>query len=66
MAESSRNLKTKAVLEQYKIPKEIEKGETCASVVRKHGIAKQTIPNWLKNLDKWDFLQGIPLIESFG
>ena len=59
MAESSRKLKTKSVLEKYKILKEFEKGETCASIVRKHGIAKQ-------NLDKWDFLRGVPLIESFG
>ena len=43
MAESSRKLKTKTVLEKYKIMKEIEKGETCASIVRKHGIPKQTI-----------------------
>ena len=66
MEESSRKLKTKTVLEKYKIPKEIEKVETCASIVRKHGIAKQTISNWLKNLDKWEFLRGVPLIESFG
>ena len=60
MAESSRKLKTKIVLEKYKILKKIEKGdETYAFIVRKHGIAKQ-------NLDKPDFLRGVPLIESFG
>ena len=45
MAESSRKLKTKTVQEKYKILKEIEKGETCASIFRKHGIANQTISN---------------------
>ena len=45
MAESSRKLKTKTVLKKYKILKEIEKGEMCASIVK-------------KNLDKWDFLRG--------
>ena len=65
MAESSRKLKTKTVVEKYTILKEIEEGETCASNVRKYGIAKQTISNWLKNLDKWGFLWGAPLIESF-
>ena len=34
MAESSRKLKTKTVLEKYKILKENEKVETCASIVR--------------------------------
>ena len=33
MAESSRKLKTKTVLEKYKILKEIKKGEMCASIV---------------------------------
>ena len=36
MAESSRKLKTKTVLEKYKILKEIEKGETCTSIVREN------------------------------
>ena len=40
MAESSRKLKKETVLEKYKILKEIEKVKTCASIVRKHGIAK--------------------------
>ena len=40
MAESSRKLKTKTVLEKYKILKEIEIGEACASIVRKHGICQ--------------------------
>ena len=57
MAESSRKLKTKTVLEKYKILKEIEKGETCASIVRKYGIAKQTLSNWLKILISGTFCE---------
>ena len=60
MAESSRKLKTKTVLEKYKILKEIEKGETRVLPL----LENMELPS--KISISGTFLRGVPLIESFG
>ena len=47
-----RKLHTRTVTEKYKILKEIDKGETCAAISRKHGIPKQTLSGWIKEKSK--------------
>jgi len=43
-----RKLTTKSITEKYIILKEVDKGNSCASVAMKHNIPKQTLSNWLK------------------
>ena len=45
-----RKLKTRTITEKYKILKEVDKGESSASIAKKYGIAKQTLPGWLKKI----------------
>ena len=46
------NLNWKSIAEKYKIFKVAEQGTTCDEIVRKYGIAMQTIPNWIKDKNK--------------
>ena len=43
-----RKLTSKSITEKYKILKEVDKGNSCAFVAKKHNIPKQTLSNWLK------------------
>ena len=43
-----RKLASKSITEKYKILKEVDKGNSCAFVAKKHSIPKQTLSNWLK------------------
>ena len=36
--------KTRTITEKYKILKEVEKGEPSASISKKYGVSKQTLP----------------------
>ena len=45
-------IQSRTIVEKYKILKEIEKGEICAAVSRKHSITKQTLPGWMKERSK--------------
>ena len=47
-----RKLKTRTITEKCKILKEIEKGETSASISKKYGVPKQTLSGWLKEKTK--------------
>ena len=40
--------KTRTITEKYKILKEVEKGESSASISKKYGVSKQTLSGWLK------------------
>ena len=48
MLGQKRKLASKTITEKYKILKEIDKGNSCAFVAKKHNIPKQTLSNWLK------------------
>ena len=39
---------SKLITEKYKIFKEVDKVNSCASVAKKQNISKQTLSNWLK------------------
>ena len=52
VAGCKRKLKTRTTTEKYKILKEVEKGESSASISRKYGIPKQTLSGWLKEKTK--------------
>ena len=43
-----RKLASKSITEKYKILKEVDKGNSCAFVAKKHNILKQTLSNGLK------------------
>jgi len=43
-----RKLTMKSITEKYIILTEVDKGNSCASVAKKHNIPKQTLSNWLK------------------
>ena len=43
-----RKLASKSITEKYKILKEVDKGNSCAFVAKKHNIPKQTLSNWLR------------------
>ena len=43
-----RKFTTTTIAEKYKILKEVDKGESSASISKKYGIAKQTLFGWLK------------------
>ena len=47
-----RKLKARTITEKYKILKEVEKGEPSASISKKYGVPKQTLPGWLKEKTK--------------
>ena len=47
-----RKLNSKTILEKYNIIKEIEGGLSCMTASKKHGIAKQSISNWMKENTK--------------
>ena len=47
-----RKLKTETITETYKILKEVEKGESSASISKKYGVPKQTLSGWLKEKTK--------------
>ena len=46
---NKRKLATKSIIEKYKILKEVDGGNSSASIARKYNIAKQTLSNWQKN-----------------
>ena len=48
VAGCKRKLKTRTITEKYKILKEVEKGESSASISKKYGVSKQTLSGWLK------------------
>ena len=48
MLGQKRKLASKTITEKYKILKEIDKGNSCAFVAKKHNVPKQTLSNWLK------------------
>ena len=52
VAGCKRKLKTRAITEKYKILKEVEKGESSASISKKYGVPKQTLSGWLKENTK--------------
>ena len=41
-------LRTKAITEKHKMLKEVEKGESSASISKKFGLPKQILSGWLK------------------
>ena len=43
-----KKLKTRTINKKYKIMKEVDKGEGYASISKKYGITKQSLPGWLK------------------
>ena len=45
-----RKLNFKSIVEKYKILKEVEQGTSCGAIVRKYGIAKQSLFNWINDL----------------
>ena len=49
---NKRKLNSKSITEKYKILKEVDKGNSCASVATKYSIPKQTLSNWLKKKQK--------------
>ena len=52
VAGCKRKLKTRNIPEKYKILKEVEKGESSASLSKKYGVPKQTLYGWLKEKTK--------------
>ena len=52
VAGCKRKLKTRIITEKYKILKEVEKGESSASMSKKYGVPEQTLPGWLKEKTK--------------
>ena len=47
-----RKLKTKTITEKYKVLKDVEKGQSSASISKKYGVPKQTLSGWLKEKTK--------------
>ena len=47
-----RKLKTKTITEKYKVLKEVEKGQSSASISKKYGVPKQTLSGSLKEKTK--------------
>ena len=48
VAGCKRKLKIRLITEKYKILKEVEKGESSASISKKYGVPKKTLSRWLK------------------
>ena len=49
---AKRKLPSRTLTEKYKVLKEIDKGESSASVSKKYGIPKQTLSGWSKEKNK--------------
>ena len=47
-----RKVKSRTITEKHKILKEVEKGESSASISKKYGVTKQTLSGWLKEKNK--------------
>jgi len=47
-----RKLNSKLITEKYDILKEVDKGNSAASIAKKYSIPKQTLSNWLKNKER--------------
>ena len=47
-----RKVKSRTITEKHKILKEVEKGESSASISKKYGVTKQTLFGWLKEKTK--------------
>ena len=47
-----RKLKSRTITEKHKILKEVEKGESSASISKKYGVTKQTFSGWSKEKTK--------------
>ena len=47
-----RKVKSRTITEKHKILKEVEKGESSASISKKYGVTKQTLSGWLKKKQK--------------
>ena len=47
-----RKLNCKSIVEKYKILKEVEQRKSCGAAVRKYGIVKQSLFNWIKDKSK--------------
>ena len=45
---AKRKLQSKSLVEKYNALKEIEEGNSCISIAKKYGVAKNTISHWLK------------------
>ena len=52
VAGCKRKTKTRTITEKYKILKEVEKGESSASISKKYGVPNQTLSGWLKEKRK--------------
>ena len=52
MTPSNRKIKSKSILEKYKILKAIDNGRKAADVCREHDVSKQTVSNWVKDKEK--------------
>ena len=52
VAGCKRKLKARTITEKYKTLKEVDKGESSASISKKYDIAKQTLSGWLKEKTK--------------
>ena len=52
VAGCKRKLKIRTITKRYKILKEVEKGESSASISKKYGVPKQTLSEWLKEKTK--------------
>ena len=51
-----RKIQSRTIVGKYKILKEIEKGESCAAVSRKHSIPKQTLSGWMNENQRYMML----------
>ena len=47
LVRDKRKLNCKSIVEKYKILKELKQGTSCGAAVRKYGIAKQSLFNWI-------------------
>ena len=45
---AKRKVQSKSLVEKYNALKEIEEGNSCISIAKKYGVAKNTISHWLK------------------
>ena len=52
LVSDKRKLNCKSIVEKYKILKEVEQGTSCSAAVRKYGLTKQSLFNWIKDKSK--------------
>ena len=45
---AKRKLQSKSLVEKYNVLKEIEEGNSCISIAKMYGVAKNTISHWLE------------------